>query len=73
MPWQEGIIYTSNSLPPLLEYLKSEYPEIEYLLTYRINQDGLEHLFGQLRAMCGMYRSFGALSFRRRLRDHILG
>ena len=72
LPWQKGILIGINSLMPLFESLKQEF-DITYLLTSRINQDALEQLFSILRAMCGRYTEFSALSFLRRLRDYILG
>jgi hypothetical protein len=72
MPWQTGVIISCESLPGLLDSLKTNYG-ILYIMTSRVNQDGLENTFCKLRAMGRFYSSFGALSYKHRLKDFILG
>ena len=47
--------------------------KIDFILSSRVLQDALESLFGKLRFMGGTNKSFGALSFKRILRNYILG
>ena len=49
-PFQKGIIVSSLSLINLSEDLKKLYGN-QYILTRRLNQDALEHLFGIIRQM----------------------
>ena len=73
-PWQDGMIMCLNALKPMYEDLKNQYEgQIDYILTYRLNQDCLEQCFSILRAMGGNYSQFGALEGMRRLRNFILG
>jgi hypothetical protein len=44
IPFQKGILLSNNSLTELYQYLHSEY-NLEYILTYRLNQDILENFF----------------------------
>ena len=46
---------------------------MEYILTSRLLTDALESLFGKLKWMAGLNNGFGALSFKRVLRNYILG
>ena len=50
-PFQTGIIVSINAMLDLYAELKSE--GVSYLLTSRLNQDGLEIFFSQLRAIGG--------------------
>ena len=50
-PFQTGIIVSINSTLDLYQALKNE--GISYLLTSRLNQDGLENFFSQVRALGG--------------------
>ena len=73
-PWQDGMLMNITALKPMYEELKKEYPgQIDYILTYRLNQDCLEQFFSVLRAMGGSYTKFGALEGLRRIRSNILG
>ena len=73
-PWQEGMLMNINALKPMFDELKREYPgQIDYILTYRLNQDCLEQFFSVLRAMGGSYTKFGALEGLRRIRSYLLG
>ena len=68
MPWQHGIITTSNAIMMIFEFLRDKFG-IKYILTSRFNQDALENLFGQLRFLAAFQKSFGALKFMQLLRD----
>ena len=48
--FQKGLIISCNSLSKLYEMLKAKY-NVSYILTYRLNQDGLQHMFGCIRQM----------------------
>ena len=73
-PWQDGMLMCCNALKPMYEELKNQYEsQIDYIMTYRLNQDCLEQCFSVLRAMGGSYTQFGALECMRRLRNFILG
>lgn len=72
LPWQHGVTVTSTAVPLLYEDLRKEYG-IKSIMTSRLNQDGLENIFSQLRYAGGADSSFGALAFRRLLRNFILG
>ncbi|OXU21701.1 hypothetical protein TSAR_012429 [Trichomalopsis sarcophagae] len=74
---QKGILRNNASLKSLFTYLKNTYStenfEIEYLLTFRLNQDILENLFSYLRAMGAAHDHPSALDIKNRLRLYILG
>lgn len=57
----------------MLQILITHENQIEFILTSRLLQDALESLFGKLRWMAGNNKSFGALAFKRILRNYILG
>lgn len=38
-----------DSLKNLLKDMKTEFPEFNYILTHKVNQDSLENLLSQLR------------------------
>jgi hypothetical protein len=50
-PFQTGIIVSINSTLDLYKDLKEE--GLSYLITSRLNQDALENLFSQIRALGG--------------------
>lgn len=52
--------------------LKSRY-NIEYVLTYRLNQDVLENFFGIIRSKGGLHDHPDRQEFKYRLRSYILG
>lgn len=64
---------TNNAVKLLFEYLTSKFENLKYILTYRLNQDVLEHFFGALRSKGGLYDHPSTLEFRYRLRNYILG
>lgn len=70
--FQKGPVILSQSLPKLYEMLKERY-NISYILTYRLNQDGLEHLFAYLQQMGASYDQPTLVSFTYRVRTHLLG
>ena len=71
-PFQKGIIISSLSLMNLFKELKEKYG-IRYLLTRRLNQDPLEHTFGILRAINGLYDHPNSLGFKYRMKMLITG
>ena len=74
---QKGILRNNKSLQNLLQYLKRTYSdnnfEIEYLLTYRLNQDIVENFFSYIRSMGATHDHPSALNFKHRIRLYILG
>lgn len=54
LPFQKGILMSNNSLKGLHRYVQERYG-MEYILTYRLNQDIIEHFFGAMRAKGGMF------------------
>lgn len=52
--------------------LKNQY-SIEYVLTYRLNQDVLENFFGIIRSKGGLHDHPDRQEFKYRLRSYILG
>lgn len=65
--FQRGITVSSQSLPKLYEVLKKKY-DISFILTYRLNQEGLEHFFGYMRKMGTCYEYPSPVSEKHRLR-----
>ena len=49
------------------------YQQISSIYTLYLLQDTLERTFGKLKWLAGSQKSFGALSFKRLLRNYILG
>lgn len=45
LPFQNGILLSNLSLQNMLPYLKCKYPNVEYIITSRLNQDVLETSF----------------------------
>ncbi|XP_071519277.1 transposable element P transposase isoform X4 [Panulirus ornatus] len=70
--FQEGLLISSHSLPKLFEMLRDKYG-ISFLITYRLNQVGLEHFFGSIRKMGGLCDYPNPVSVKHRLRVHLLG
>ena len=70
--FQRGLVVSSQSLQNLYEMVKEKYG-LTYILTYRLNQDGLEHFFGYIRQMGSAYDHPSPLSFKHRVRAHLLG
>lgn len=52
IPFQKGILLSNSSLIQMYEYMASKY-DMEYILTYRLNQDVLEIFFSYIRGMGG--------------------
>lgn len=73
IPFQKGIILTSRSLKELYDYLKLNYSDFQYILTYRLNQDVLENFFSYIRGMGGANDHPSPLQFKFRLKWYILG
>ena len=71
-PFQKGIIVSSLSLINLSEDLKKLYGN-QYILTRRLNQDALEHLFGIIRQMGGTCDHPSTLDFKHRMKKFIIG
>lgn len=67
-----GIIQSNTALTMLLTDLKNRYG-IEYILTYRLNQDVLENFFGIIRSKGGLHDHPDRQEFKYRLRSYILG
>jgi len=57
--FQKGIIVSNTSLQEMLPYLQEKYStsnfKVSYIITYRINQDVLEHFFSFIRSIGGAY------------------
>lgn len=69
--FQKGLMISSQSLPKLFDMLKEMFG-ISYLLTCRLNQDCLEHFFAIIRQMGGKCDHPSAVSFKHRIRVHLL-
>lgn len=50
LPFQKGILLNNKSLIQIYNYLKSKY-DIQYIMTYHLNQDVLENFFSYIRGM----------------------
>ena len=72
LPFMKGIVISSNFLLLLYDYLSSLYA-FRYILTRRLNQDVLEHLFGIIRQIGGGHDSIWPLKFKYRIKNYILG
>lgn len=64
---------TNNAVKFLYEDLKCHFPDLKYILTYRLNQDVLENFFGIIRSKGGLHDHPDCLEFKYRLRSYILG
>ena len=74
MPFQKGIIQSNNALKLLFNDLKDNFAlNYSNILTYRLNQNVLEHFFGQMRSKGALYDHPDALDLRYRLRNFIFG
>jgi len=75
--FQKGIIVSNTSLQEMLPYLQEKYStsnfKVSYIITYRINQDVLEHFFSFIRSIGGAYGHPTPLNFTHRLKLYILG
>lgn len=72
LPFQKGILISSNALPMLFADLKTRFG-VDYVLTYRLNQDVLEAFFGVIRSIGGLHDHPTAMEFEYRLRKFLLG
>lgn len=70
--FQKGLIISSKSLSKLYQMLKEKY-NVSYLLTYRLNQDCLEHFFSCLRQMSGSWDHPSPLETKHRIKKYLLG
>lgn len=73
---QKGILRNNESLKSLFNYLKVKYVnnfKLDYIFTYRLNQDILENLFSFLQGMGGANDHPSALDCRYRIRNYIIG
>lgn len=71
-PFQKGVIVSSQSLLGLYEFLRNKFG-VTYIITYRLNQDCLEHMFGYLRQMGACYQHPSPLQLKYRIRSFLLG
>jgi hypothetical protein len=72
LPFQNGILRSINSLKNLFNDLQEEF-QIQYLLTYKLNQDALESFFSQIRGLGNTYDHPSPMSALYRVRLIILG
>ena len=71
-PFQKGILVSCQSLLKLYDFLNTEFG-LKYIITYRLNQDGLEHFFGYLRQMGALYQHPNPVQVKYRVRSYLLG
>lgn len=69
--FQKAIIRATEALPKLYDIV-NKLCNVKYILTYKLNQDCLENLFGRLRTKGGLYDHPSPLVTLYRLRDVIL-
>lgn len=50
-----------------------ELYDVQFIMTRRLNQDGLEHFFGIIRQMNGCYDHPDAVNFKYRFKKYLLG
>ena len=72
MPFQIGAAISTTSLLHIRIDILNQYG-ISAIKTVAFNQDICENTFSRLRLMGGAENRFGALTFKNRLRDYILG
>lgn len=70
--FQKGILVSSLSLIGLYKMLNEKFG-LEYIMTRRLNQDGLENFFGVIRQMQGTHDHPNPVRFKYRLRSLLLG
>ena len=70
--FQKGVVLSSHSLIGLHNMLRKSFG-VEYILTRKLNQDNLEHLFGCIRQMHGPYEHPNAITVKFRLKKLLLG
>lgn len=69
--FQKGLIISSQSLMKLYDMVRVNH-NISYIMTYRLNQDALEHFFASVRQMGATYEHPSPFSFKYRIRSHIV-
>ena len=72
LPFQKGIMISSQSLLGLREALHKRY-KVDFLLTSHLNQDCIENLFSRVRALGGSYTHPTSTEFIYRMRKLIVG
>ena len=70
--FQKGIIVSCQSLPRLYNMLKSKY-NVSYIITSRLNQDGLENMFGCIRQMGVTYDHPTPVEVGNRVKTFLIG
>lgn len=70
--FQRGILMSNKALVLLYEYLRKN-SNVEYITTYKLNQDVVEHFFGAIRSKGGLNDHPTPKEFIYRLRKYILG
>ena len=51
IPFQEGIMMSSKAVLMLWGDIKNKYPDVNFIMTARLNQDLVENLFSRLRGL----------------------
>lgn len=72
LPFQKGVIISSKSLMQLHSMLKKDY-NISFVMTYKLNQDVLEHFFAYMRQLGGRYEHPSPVSVKHRVRSYLVG
>jgi len=72
LPFQKGIIISSKSLLQLFETL-SHKRNVKFIMTSHLNQDCVENLFSQIRALGGSNSHPTSVDFIHRLKKLIVG
>lgn len=71
-PFQKSLIISCHSLSKLYEFVKVKY-NVTYIMTYRLNQDALEHFFGRIRQMGVSHQHPSPVQFKYRIRSFLVG
>lgn len=71
-PFQKGLIISCQSLPKLYDFVKTKY-NVQYIITHRLNQDGVEHFFGCLRQMGISNQHPSPVEVKYRIRSYLVG
>lgn len=71
-PFQKSILVSCQSLLKFYDVLSTHFG-VKYIITYRLNQDGLEHFFGYLGQRRAVYQHPNPLRVKYRLRSYLLG
>lgn len=70
--FQKGIVMSCNALEMLYVYLNEHY-NVQFIYTYRLNQDILENFFFAIRSKGGLPDHSSPKQFKYRIRKYILG